>query len=124
MFAGTAALHIPVDNLPRVTCLVLDSLAHVSHVAPHEIVFAVQHGELMRDFREVLARLRAYQTKFEGLLASARKKAARGHVPPPGPATRLRELHGFGENPGNLRMFVYAPKQLPPKPPLVIALHG
>jgi feruloyl esterase len=76
----------------------------------------------MRDFRQVLARLGAYQTKFEALLASARKKAGRGRVSPP--PTRLRELHGFGGNPGNLQMFVYAPEQLPPKPPLVIALHG
>ena len=31
---------------------------------------------------------------------------------------------GFGANPGNLRMFAYAPKYLPQKAPLVIALHG
>ena len=34
----------------------------------------------MRDFREVLARLQAFRSKFEGLLASARKKAAEGRV--------------------------------------------
>ena len=78
----------------------------------------------MRDSREVLARLRAFRNKFEGLLASARKKAARARVAPARRPTRLRELTGFGANPGNLRMFSYAPEDLPPKAPLVIALHG
>jgi feruloyl esterase len=77
----------------------------------------------MRDPREILSRLQAFRSKFEGLLASARKKAARARVAPARP-TRLRELTGFGANPGDLRMFVYAPGPLPPKAPLVIALHG
>jgi poly(3-hydroxybutyrate) depolymerase len=78
----------------------------------------------MRPFREVLARLQAFRSKFEGLLASARKRAARARVAPAGRPTRLRELTGFGANPGNLRMFAYASEQLPPNAPLVIALHG
>src|SRR5882724_89231 len=78
----------------------------------------------MHDSREVLARLRAFRSKFEGLLASARKKAARARVAPARRPTRLRELTGFGANPGNLRMFAYAPEDMPPKAPLVIALHG
>ena len=77
----------------------------------------------MRDPREILSRLQALRSKFEGLLASAGKKATRARVPPAGP-TRLRELTGFGANPGGLRMFAYAPGHLPPKAPLVIALHG
>jgi poly(hydroxyalkanoate) depolymerase family esterase len=78
----------------------------------------------MRDSREVLARLRAFRSKFEDLLASARKKAARARVAPAGRPTRLRELTGFGANPGNLRMFAYAPDDMQPNAPLVIALHG
>src|SRR6266404_7652031 len=78
----------------------------------------------MRDSHEVLARLRAFRNKFEGLLASARKRAARARVAPARRPTRLRELTGFGANPGNLRMFAYAPEDMPPKAPLVIALHG
>ena len=78
----------------------------------------------MRDFREVLARLQAFRRKFEGLLASARKKAARAPGAPARPPTRLRELTAFGANPGNLRMFAYVPEHLPPRAPLVIALHG
>jgi poly(hydroxyalkanoate) depolymerase family esterase len=77
----------------------------------------------MRDFGQVLQRLRAFQTKFEGLMASARKRAAADRVADAA-ATRLRELTGFGANPGNLRMFAHIPERLPPDPPLVIALHG
>jgi poly(hydroxyalkanoate) depolymerase family esterase len=75
----------------------------------------------MRDF---LPRLQAFRSKFEDLLAAARKNAAQARVWPAGRATRLREQTGFGANPGNLRMFVYAPENLPPNAPLVIALHG
>jgi poly(hydroxyalkanoate) depolymerase family esterase len=78
----------------------------------------------MRDFREILPRLQAFRSKFEDLLEAARKNAAQARVSPAGRATRLRELTGFGANPGNLRMFAYAPENLPPKAPLVIALHG
>jgi poly(hydroxyalkanoate) depolymerase family esterase len=78
----------------------------------------------MPDSLEILARLGAFRSKFEALLASARKKVAGGRVAPAGRPTRLRELTGFGANPGNLRMFVYAPQHLPPHAPLVIALHG
>jgi poly(hydroxyalkanoate) depolymerase family esterase len=75
----------------------------------------------MHDLRNVLARLQALRSKFEGLLASARKKEVSA---PDYRPTRLRELAGFGANPGNLRMFAYAPERLPPNAPLVIALHG
>ncbi|MBV8823922.1 MAG: PHB depolymerase family esterase [Hyphomicrobiales bacterium] len=75
----------------------------------------------MHDMRHVLARLQTLRGKFEGLLASAHKKAARA---PDDRPTGLRELTGFGSNPGNLRMFAYAPPHLPRKAPLVVALHG
>jgi feruloyl esterase len=78
----------------------------------------------VRDPREILSRLQAFQSRFEGLVASAQKKAARARAAPARRPTRLRELTGFGANPGNLRMFAYAPEHLPPMAPLVIALHG
>lgn len=31
---------------------------------------------------------------------------------------------GFGSNPGNLRMWLYAPARLPPGRPLIVVLHG
>ena len=78
----------------------------------------------MRDFREAVGRVLALRRKFEALLASAQRKAAHGRPAPAARPTRLRELTEFGANPGNLRMFVYAPEHLPPKAPLVVALHG
>src|SRR5437763_6408692 len=78
----------------------------------------------MRDFRVVLARLQALRTKFEGLLESARRKAAHTGAATARAPTQLRELTEFGSNPGNLRMFAYAPQHLPPAAPLVVALHG
>ncbi|QUS42143.1 PHB depolymerase family esterase [Tardiphaga alba] len=36
----------------------------------------------------------------------------------------LEEVTDFGSNPGNLKMFAYAPEQLAPKPALVVVLHG
>jgi poly(hydroxyalkanoate) depolymerase family esterase len=78
----------------------------------------------MRDFRETLDRVLKLRRKFEALLASARRKAPRAPDAPAGRAPQLRELTGFGANPGNLRMFVYAPKHLPPNAPLVVAIHG
>src|SRR5690348_17231018 len=65
-----------------------------------------------------------FRSKFEGLLAAARKNAASIRGAPARRPTRLRELTGFGANPGNLRMFAYAPEGLPPNRPVVIALHG
>src|SRR3974390_3483775 len=78
----------------------------------------------MRDFRETLDRLLKLRRKFEALLASARRKAPRAPVEPTGRPSRLRELTGFGANPGNLRMFAYTPERLPPNAPLIVALHG
>jgi len=37
---------------------------------------------------------------------------------------RLREVHAFGSNPGNLRMFSYHPPKLAENPALVVVLHG
>lgn len=46
--------------------------------------------------------------------------------PGAGPAGRgvLREVAEFGSNPGNLRMFTFAPPRLPASPALVLILHG
>jgi poly(hydroxyalkanoate) depolymerase family esterase len=78
----------------------------------------------MQDSRAFFGRIGPFRSKFERLLASARKKAARARLVPDRGPIRLRELTGFGANPGNLRMFSYAPEDLPPNAPLVIALHG
>ena len=38
--------------------------------------------------------------------------------------SRLGEVTGFGSNPGELRMFLFAPSELPKTPALVVVLHG
>ncbi|MBO3707571.1 MAG: PHB depolymerase family esterase [Candidatus Accumulibacter sp.] len=38
--------------------------------------------------------------------------------------SRLREVSGFGANPGELRMYEYIPAGLPAQAPLVVVLHG
>jgi poly(hydroxyalkanoate) depolymerase family esterase len=75
-------------------------------------------------FREALARLQSFRSRFEGLLASARQNAASARTTRLRRPTELRERFGFGANPGNLRMFAYTPERLPRNAPLVIALHG
>jgi feruloyl esterase len=49
--------------------------------------------------------------------------AAQASAPSSGPS-RLREVTGFGSNPGNLRMLTYVPEGLPDSAPLVVVLHG
>jgi poly(hydroxyalkanoate) depolymerase family esterase len=78
----------------------------------------------MRDLHQVLGSLQAFRGKFEGLLAAARNRGATSRSAPAHRPTRLRELTGFGGNPGNLRMFTYTPERLQPRAPLVIAIHG
>ena len=78
----------------------------------------------MRNFGKAIAHLQALLRKFEGLLEAARTKADRSRKAPAHRPTRLRELTGFGANPGNLRMLVHVPERLPSMAPLVVALHG
>jgi poly(hydroxyalkanoate) depolymerase family esterase len=40
------------------------------------------------------------------------------------PPTGLSEIKAFGENPGNLKMYVHRPADLAPGAPLVVVLHG
>lgn len=49
---------------------------------------------------------------------------SRANLPGDCAATSLEEVHGFGTNPGNLRMFKYLPAGLAPNPALVVVLHG
>lgn len=41
-----------------------------------------------------------------------------------GPTGRLVEITDLGPTPGNLRMLVHVPQDLPPRAPLVVVLHG
>jgi hypothetical protein len=95
--------------------------------APYRIaqqIAAMQYGVVMRTLRSSLNPLQALRRKFEALLEAAREKATRFGQPPAHPKTRLREVTAFGRNPGNLRMLMHVPEQLPAMAPLVVALHG
>ena len=41
-----------------------------------------------------------------------------------GPPSPLMEMHDFGSNPGNLRMFAFVPARLQQPRALVVVLHG
>jgi poly(hydroxyalkanoate) depolymerase family esterase len=73
----------------------------------------------MAGLRNTLARLHQLRQRFERKLSQAGQTATA-----PTAATRLREISGFGTNPGGLRMFAYVPKKLENRPALVVALHG
>jgi feruloyl esterase len=83
-------------------------------------VFAREMDPVL-SLRKTIASLVRNRGKWEKLM----RGASRAHPPGSGPvATRLEEGHGFGSNPGNLRMFSYLPSRLAPDPALVVVLHG
>ncbi len=45
-------------------------------------------------------------------------------LPAPAQAATIRQVTGFGSNPGALQMFEYVPDGLPPGRPVVVAMHG
>ena len=77
----------------------------------------------MTSIDKALAGIRTLTRKFEGLLDANHLKAHRTSAKT-GDRAPLRELRGFGSNPGNLRMWAHVPEHLPSLAPLVVALHG
>ena len=75
-----------------------------------------RRAALVRRARQLLGGLGAQMRAHSRLL----KRPIR----PPSGASPLREIADFGANPGNLRMFAYAPERLPAPAPLVVLLHG
>jgi poly(hydroxyalkanoate) depolymerase family esterase len=65
-----------------------------------------------------ISKLSRYRRAWDAALAAKDKPAAGGGQ------TRLREVKGFGANPGNLRMLEYVPRTLGEAPALVVVLHG
>ncbi|GFJ81122.1 hypothetical protein Phou_053020 [Phytohabitans houttuyneae] len=58
-------------------------------------------------------------------MAAAALAAAGGlALPSPASAASLVEVTNFGDNPGGMRMHVYAPDNRPANPPIVVAMHG
>lgn len=59
-----------------------------------------------------------------GRIDEGDRTSAASLEPSSGAPSRLTEVQNFGTNPGNLRMFTYAPPELAPSPALVVVLHG
>jgi poly(3-hydroxybutyrate) depolymerase len=78
----------------------------------------------MRDFGKAMAHLQALRRKFDKLLVASQAPGNGKPAVSVPQQPRLKELTGFGANPGNLRMFVHVPEHLPADAPLVVALHG
>jgi poly(hydroxyalkanoate) depolymerase family esterase len=78
----------------------------------------------MTDFSVAIAKIQGLRQKFEALLESARARTRGAPEDLAARPDRLRELTGFGSNPGNLRMLVYTPERLSAMAPVVVALHG
>jgi feruloyl esterase len=69
--------------------------------------------------RKTIASLARNRGRWEEMVRGASRARTVDAV-----ATRLDEVHGFGSNPGNLRMFAYVPSRLAADPALVVVLHG
>jgi len=77
----------------------------------------------MQRLGTMIRQLARYRSQWEGLMKSATANAA-SREPLEADHDHLVETLGFGTNPGNLRMFTYAPPDLRPSPALVVVLHG
>ncbi|MEU4158188.1 PHB depolymerase family esterase [Actinoplanes sp. NPDC026670] len=67
------------------------------------------------------------RTKVKALLAALAMAVATAvaavALPQPASAAALTEVTGFGTNPSNLRMYLYVPDNLAPRPGLLVAVH-
>src|SRR5262249_12679719 len=77
----------------------------------------------MEGLRKTLGLLQHLRHRFEQLLGAQKKGAYRSQALA-AQRKRLRAVALFGPNPGNLRMRVHVPDNLPTRPALVVALHG
>ena len=75
----------------------------------------------MFELTQSLADLIRTRDRLEKLIQAARHTHTRHSD---AVATDFDEDHGFGSNPGNLRMFSYVPSRLAANPALVVVLHG
>lgn len=83
----------------------------------------------MLDLRKLLANVGRDRSRWGNLMrglggASAPRPDSGFASSPDGAPTHLEEVHSFGTNPGNLRMFRYLPPRLAADAPLVVVLHG
>jgi feruloyl esterase len=76
----------------------------------------------VRKLGKTISALARYRRHWSTLLQSTAASRAGSDQSPI--SSHLTELTGFGSNPGALRMFTYAPKNVPASPALVVVLHG
>jgi poly(hydroxyalkanoate) depolymerase family esterase len=74
----------------------------------------------MAGLRDTLAMLTALRRKLEQALGEASHPLPAASLS----AGRLREVADFGSNPGQLRMLIHVPADLPARPALLVGLHG
>jgi poly(hydroxyalkanoate) depolymerase family esterase len=80
-------------------------------------------GGSMLDMRKTLRDFVSQRRKWDKVMhVAARMRAV--EVPDDPSSKCLREIQGFGSNPGALRMLTYVPSQAPKDAPLVVVLHG
>ncbi|MXQ10206.1 extracellular catalytic domain type 1 short-chain-length polyhydroxyalkanoate depolymerase [Microvirga makkahensis] len=77
----------------------------------------------MQRLGSMIHQLARYRSQWEGLMRAAATNEA-PLEPLKTALQRLVETENFGVNPGNLRMFTYAPPELASSPGLVVVLHG
>ncbi|WP_414473593.1 alpha/beta hydrolase family esterase [Microvirga sp. M2] len=77
----------------------------------------------MQRLGSMIRQLARYRRQWDGLMKAAATNAALLE-PSSGVPGRLTEVQNFGPNPGNLRMFTFAPPELAHSPALVVVLHG
>ncbi|MEH1101775.1 extracellular catalytic domain type 1 short-chain-length polyhydroxyalkanoate depolymerase [Micromonospora sp. CPCC 205561] len=65
------------------------------------------------------SRIRLWGVAFVAAALTAMAAA----VPPPASAAALTEVPNFGPNPSNLRMYLYVPDAVAPRPGLLVAVH-
>lgn len=77
----------------------------------------------MQRLGSMIRQLARHQSQWEGLVKSSMAGTA-SLDPSASASSRLVETPSFGPNPGNLRMFTYAPPEVAASPALVVVLHG
>ena len=79
-------------------------------------------GDTVINLRDTIARLGRNRAGWDKLIHGVGRGQLFRHPNPT--SAHLQEVHGFGSNPGNLRMLRYLPATLAADPALVVVLHG
>jgi len=80
--------------------------------------------KLPRSFSRLLKTQKAYRKLLAKALRAPTRTASRKPRSPVAAKPKLREVTGFGSNPGSLTMKLFVPSNLPARAPLVVVLHG